>query len=75
MTSRCGAGRATKKKGRPLSSPEVRDNIVSLRLNSTELDALNQYCERYDTSTSVVIRDALMVLSVIPDDLPFRNTK
>ena len=63
-----------KKKGRPLQSPEVRDNVLSLRLNSTELNALNIYCERYDTKASVVIRDALMVLSVIPSDLPFRNT-
>jgi len=75
MTSRCGARGATKKKGRPLSSPEVRDNIVSIRLNSTELDALSRYCNRYDTSASDVIRDALMVLSVIPDDLPFRKTE
>ena len=65
----------SKKKGRPLDSPKVRDNIVSLRLNSTELDALSRYCFRYDTSASVVIRDALMVLSVIPDDLPFRKTE
>ena len=62
------------KKGRPLASPEVRDNIVSIRMNSTELNALNFYCERYDTTASVVIRDALMVMGVIPDDIHFRKT-
>ena len=57
-----------KKKGRPLASPEVRDNIVAIRLNSTELDALNSYCFRYDTTYSVVLRDLLMIMSVIPDN-------
>ena len=63
------------KKGRPSATPEVRENIVAIRLNSTELDALNSYCFRYDTSISDVLRDALMVLSVIPDDIQFRKTK
>ena len=56
------------KKGRPLESPLPRDQIVTLRLNATELKSLQDYCERYDQSHSEVIRSALMILSVIPDN-------
>ena len=54
--------------GRPLASPEPRDNLVTVRFNATELRALNDYSWRYDTSVSDVIRDSLMLLSVIPDN-------
>ena len=57
-----------KKLGRPLASPEPRDNLVSVRFNNTELRALEGYCWRYDTSIADVIRDSLMLLSVIPDN-------
>jgi hypothetical protein len=57
-----------KKLGRPLTSPEPRENLVGVRLNNTELQALESYCWRYDTSISNVIRDCLMLLSVIPDN-------
>lgn len=57
-----------KKLGRPLASPEPRENLVTIRLNSTELKALTDYSWRYDTSVSDVIRDSLMLLSVIPDN-------
>ena len=56
-----------KKKGRPLASPLPRDNFVSLRLNSVEAKALNDYAWRYDMSMGEVIRQALMILSVIPE--------
>ena len=64
----------SKKKGRPLNSAMVRDNSVTIRLNSKELESLNSYCFRYDTSISDVLRDCLMILGVIPDDLPYRKT-
>ena len=55
-----------KLKGRPLESPLPRDQVITLRLNSKELESLNTYAFRYDQSISDVIRDALMILSVIP---------
>ena len=61
-----------KKVGRKLSSPLVRDQLVVVRLNKREMECLQGYCERYDTSISDVIRDALMLLSVIPDN-PIRK--
>ena len=64
-----------KKKGRPLATPQVRDNLVTIRLNSKELEALQMYAWRYDQSMSDVLRDSLMILSIIPDDIPFRKTK
>ena len=56
------------KRGRPLESPEPRDQPITFRLNQTELDSLSAYAWRYDRSVSDVIREALMVLSVIPDN-------
>ena len=56
-----------KKLGRPLASPERRDEICAIRLNSTELNCLSTYAWRYSMSCSDVIREALMVLSVIPE--------
>lgn len=57
-----------KKQGRPLESPEPRENLIAVRLNNTELEALNSFAWRYDTSVSDVIRDSLMLLSIIPDN-------
>ena len=54
--------------GRPLSSPEVRDNVIGLRLNDTEVRSLSNYGWRYDLSMSEVIRQSLMILSIIPDN-------
>ena len=56
------------KMGRPLQSPLPRNDSVTIRLNETEMECLQRYCWRYDRSVSDVIRDALMVLSVIPDN-------
>jgi hypothetical protein len=56
-----------KTRGRPLTSPLARDNILSFRLNSKELECLNAYCERYDTSISDCLRDCLMIFSIIPE--------
>ena len=56
-----------KKMGRPLASPEPRGELCALRLNSTEFDCLNTYAWRYDQSVSDVIRQALMILSIIPE--------
>ncbi len=56
------------KRGRPLSSPLVRDKSVAVRLNKKELQALSFYSLRYHASVSDVIRDALAVLSVIPEN-------
>ena len=61
-----------RRRGRPPSSPEVRDNTLSFRLNSTELSALELYVDRYDTSISDTLRDALIILSIIPDN-PMRK--
>lgn len=58
----------SKQKGRPCTSPLPREEVVAFRVNSVELKALNDYCFRYDMSSSDVIRDALMILSVIPDN-------
>ena len=55
------------KVGRPLKSPLPRENFVSFRLNEVELKALKDYSWRYDQGHGDVIRDALMVLSVIPE--------
>jgi hypothetical protein len=55
------------KRGRPLASPEIRDQIFQLRLNETELQSLATFSWRYDKSMSEVVRDALMILSVIPE--------
>ena len=57
-----------KKLGRPLGSPLPRQECVTVRFNSVELDALTIYADRYDMNISSVIRDALMILSVIPDN-------
>ena len=62
-----------KKRGRPLSSPLVRDNLVGIRLNKKELQALSLYCWRYETSLSETIRDALQILCVIPENKPART--
>ena len=64
----------SKKLGRPLATPEPRDNSVTIRLNSKELKNLEDWCWRYDLSISDCLRDSLMILGVIPDDLPFRKT-
>ena len=56
------------KKGRPLSSPLPRDQVVTLRLNTKEQECLDNYCYRYDISISEVIRQLLMLHSVIPDN-------
>ena len=64
-----------KKKGRPPATPQVRDNSVTIRLNSKELEALQMYAWRYDQSMSDVLRDSLMILNIIPDDIQFRKTK
>ena len=58
----------SKRKGRPLSSPLPRDQVVTLRLNRKELECLEAYCFRYDTSFSETIRQALQILSVIPEN-------
>ena len=57
-----------KKLGRPLASPQPRDNSLTIRLNSTELAALTMWCERYDQSVSDVLRDLMMLHSIIPDN-------
>lgn len=56
------------KLGRPLESPEPRDNSITIRLNSTELKSLETWAFRYDQSISDVVRNALMLLSVIPEN-------
>lgn len=56
-----------KKKGRPLSTPLARGNVIGLRLNDVETRALANYAWRYDLSMSDVIRESLMILNVIPD--------
>ena len=61
-----------KRRGRPPSSPLIRDTTVSFRLNSKEVCALESYAERYDQGISDVIRDALSLLSIIPDN-PLRT--
>ena len=56
------------KKGRPRTTPQTRDNLVGVRLNDLELECLSRYAWRYEQSVSDVIRDALMLLSVIPEN-------
>ena len=56
-----------KKIGRPLETPFVRDKIITFRLNKREDECLSGWCERYDVSPSDVIRECLMILSVIPE--------
>ena len=55
-------------RGRPLSSPLVRDQCVNIRLNSREFECLQNYTWRYDLSVSELIRQLLMIHSVIPDN-------
>lgn len=55
------------KRGRPLASPEIRDQTFQVRLNETELQSLANFSWRYDKSMSEVVRDALMILCVIPE--------
>lgn len=57
-----------KKRGRPLESPLPRDTLINLRLNSREAECLQMYSWRYDVSMSEVIRQALMILSIIPEN-------
>ena len=57
-----------KRLGRPTTTPEARTNIVGVRLNDTELKAFTDWCFRYDISLSDCIREALTILSVIPDN-------
>lgn len=56
------------KLGRPLNSPLPRDQLIAVRLNKKELECLEAWCMRYDTSVSDAVREALMILSVIPDN-------
>jgi len=56
-----------KRKGRPLASPEHRINLITIRLKDTELKCLSNWCNRYDQSVSDVIRDVLMIHSIIPE--------
>lgn len=57
-----------KKLGRPALPREYRrDDLVTFRLTSRERQILNDYCWRYGESPSVVIRDCLAILGVIPD--------
>jgi len=64
-----------KRRGRPPASPLIRDTSVTIRLNSKELASLNMWCERYDTSISDCLRDCLMIMSIIPDDFPYRKSE
>ena len=57
----------SKKLGRPCDSPEPRDENINIRLNKTELESLKNYVWRYDTSISDVIRDLMMIHSIIPE--------
>ena len=57
-----------KKIGRPRTTPLTRNNLVGVRLNDLELECLAGYAWRYEQSVSDVVRDALMVLSVIPEN-------
>ena len=65
-----------KRKGRPLASPEPRINLITIRLKDTELKCLSNLCNRYDQSVSDVIRDVLMIHSIIPESwfLPYINS-
>ena len=56
-----------KKKGRPLATPLPRDNSITIRLNSAELQNLLDWAFRYDVSVSEVVRDSLMLFSIIPE--------
>lgn len=56
------------KLGRPKLPRESRlDNRVSFRLSEHERRILNNYSMVYGLSPSVVVRDCLMVMGVIPD--------
>ena len=57
---------------RPLSSPLPRTQIVNLRLNEREHACLEGYANRYQRTVSDVIRDALEILSITPDN-PLRK--
>lgn len=57
----------SKKRGPKLQSPLVRDEVITLRLNKKEQECLNAYAWRYDQSVSDVIRQTLMILSIIPE--------
>ena len=59
--------KSKKGRGRPLASPEPRDQYVSVRLNTSEFKCLESFAWRYDQSYSEVVRQSLMILSVIPE--------
>ena len=64
-----GKKKRTKKQiGRPVLPREIRkDELICFRLTEKERQILNDYCWRYDASPSMIIRDCLAILGVIPD--------
>ena len=55
------------KVGRPLRRHSAATDKLSVRLTEHEMEVLRNYCWRHDLSASHVVRDALAILSVIPD--------
>jgi len=56
-----------KKVGRPLRRHSPATEKLTVRLTEHEMETLRRYCWRHDLSASFVVRDALAILSVIPD--------
>ena len=56
-----------KKLGRRLSREQPLSEQLNVRLTSTDMEILRDYCFRYDVTASHVIRDALAILCIVPD--------
>lgn len=56
-----------KKLGRRLLREQPLTENLNVRLTPTDMEVLRNYCWRHDLSASHVIRDALAILSIIPD--------
>ena len=62
------AKRRKKRVGRPqLPKGEQRSEYFTIRLTEHELESLRTHCWRYDISTGHCIREALKILSILPD--------
>ena len=60
--------RRKNKVGRPqLPKGEQRSEYLTIRLTEHELYCLRTYVDRYDISTGHCIREALKILSILPD--------
>ncbi len=56
-----------KKVGRPCATVMPREEKITVRFNTHEINSLTGYAARYGKSVSDVVRESLEIMSVIPN--------